>query len=138
MSCTQETYIQRPHVWDVSEQLYWGLVGYTDEHPGDLAHVTPIEIYDYVAAYLSIRLNRSAPIDEIAAVIAEAWKDVQNAHSAACVLGQRAAADKVCFPATLRLEEAWLLVDDETRASMPRESRVVPNHVPVYRLRLVR
>jgi hypothetical protein len=130
-------YMDRSHVWDAWEELYWGLVGYTDENSGDLADLNATEIYNHVASYLSARLNGPAPIDEIAAVIAITWEAVQNSYLAACVMIGQVAADKQCLSVVLRLEEAWLLVDVETRTSMPREYRVIANHVPVYWLRVV-
>jgi len=128
---TQTPYIQRPHVWDAWEELYWGLLGYSDEHPGELADLTPIEIYNYAAAHLSITLNRPAPIDEIAAVIAEVWVGVQDSYGAACVMIGRAPADRACLPVILRLEEAWLMVEAEAGASMPPEYRFFRWNSPI-------
>ena len=56
MTENEEPYLRRPHVWEMWEKLYWGLLRHTEEHPdreGKLANLSPIEIYNYVAACLS-------------------------------------------------------------------------------------
>ena len=107
-------YHQRPHD-EVSEKLYWGLVGHDDEPPGEgeLADLSPIEIYNYAAASLSSLLNRPAPLDEIASVIVDAWDTTYETFTITIDHKGEAVAKKEYLSILLGLAEAWLIVAAE-------------------------
>jgi hypothetical protein len=128
-------YSELPYINDAWEKLYWGLLGYSFDDPdseGELRDLTPVEIYSYVAAFLSSALNRPAPIDEIACVIVDVYHSTLISYGAACSTYGDDAADKEYLPVLLRLEEAWLMVETEAGALMPPEFRFARCHDPIF------